>query len=891
MPRQNALVHKFNRGIISALAFARIDLERLAMAAETMNNYVARVFGSMMLRPGTKYLGSTRSDAKCNMLEFVFSTDDTALNEITDSNMRVWVSDSLVTRSSVTTAVTNGSFDTDVTSWTDNDESGGVSVWVTGGYLGLTGNGTNNAIRYQLVTVPGGSLSIEHALSIIIQRGPVVLRVGSTLGGDEYINETTLGTGAHSLTLTPTGNFYVQFQSRLKRQVLVNSCSVESSGVMVVTAPWLEADLGKIRFDQSGDILYVACEGYQQRQIERRSTRSWSVVKYEPEDGPFKVINVTSTTITPAALSGNTTLTASKPLFKSAHVGALFRLASSGQRVTASVTGADQYTNAILVEGTGSQRAFSVILSGTWVATVTLQRSLSSDTGPWEDITTYTTNGTVTYNDALDNQIAWYRIGVKAGNYTSGTVVLELDYNIGSIEGIARITAFTSSTVVDAEVIEDFGDTTATSDWYEGEWSDFRGWPSSVSFGEGRLWWAGKNGVWGSVSDGFTSFDDNTTGDSGPIQRTIGSGPVDTINWILSLQRLILGAEGSEFVCKSSSFDEPLTPTNFNVKPASTQGSAAVEAVIVDKLGVYVQRGGTRVMQVAYDPNDTEYGSTDLTVLCPEVTLAIVKRMAIQRQPDTRIHCVLDDGNVALAIFDRAENVLCWQTITTDGVVEDVSILPGAEGSAEDAVYYVVKRTINSVTKRYLERWALESECVGGSLNKQADSFLLVSQASSTTISDLSHLEAKSVVVWANGKNLGTYTVASAAITVSEAVTTAIVGLTYTAQWKSTKLAYAAGLGTALLQKKNISHLGLILKNTHYQGVQYGTDFTTMYNLPVVENGTDVTADTVHATYDEEAFTFPGKWDTDNRLCLQSVAPKPATILAAVLSVEGHDKY
>jgi hypothetical protein len=244
-------------------------------------------------------------------MEFVFSTDDAALVEVTDSYLRFIVSDAAVTRGSVSTAVTNGSFDTDVSSWTDGDESGATSAWVTGGYLGLTGNGTQYAIRTQQITVAGADQNDEHALRIVIQRGPVVLRVGSTSGGDDYITETTLGTGTHSLALTPTGNFYIQFKSNYLRQTLVDSCNVEGSGVMTLPAPWLEADLDDIRFDQSGDILYVACEGYQQRKIERRSTRSWSIVKYEPNDGPWRVLNVSPTTITTSALNGNVTLTAS----------------------------------------------------------------------------------------------------------------------------------------------------------------------------------------------------------------------------------------------------------------------------------------------------------------------------------------------------------------------------------------------------------------------------------------------------------------------------------------------------------------------------------------------------------------------------------------------------
>ena len=208
MGKALASLFAFNRGLLSPLAFARTDLDRTALSAETMTNWIPRNLGSMMLRPGSSYIGATASNNLAKFIPFVFSQTDTALIEITDVLMRVWVNDALTTRTSVTSAVTNGGFDSDVTSWTDKDEGGtSTSVWVTGGYLGLTGDGTNAAVREQeITTVETGT---EHALDITIQRGPVVLRVGSTTLDDDYINETVLGTGSHSLTFTPTGNFFI----------------------------------------------------------------------------------------------------------------------------------------------------------------------------------------------------------------------------------------------------------------------------------------------------------------------------------------------------------------------------------------------------------------------------------------------------------------------------------------------------------------------------------------------------------------------------------------------------------------------------------------------------------------------------------------------------------
>jgi hypothetical protein len=123
----------------------------------------------------------------------------------------------------------------------------------------------------------------------------------------------------------------------------------------------------------------------------------------------------------------------------------------------------------------------------------------------------------------------------------------------------------------------------------------------------------------------------------------------------------------------------------------------------------------------------------------------------------------------------------------------------------------------------------------------------------------------------------------------SQAVTTAIVGLSYTAQYKSSKLAYASQKGTALLQKKRIQKIGLLCLNTHYQAIQAGDDFTNMSYMPIVENGAAVAANTVNATYDEAMFPVNTTFDTDSRLCIQVVAPKPATISAAVIGMETRD--
>lgn len=896
MGKENAPLLAFNRGILSKLGLARVDLKRAALAAEVMTNWMPRVLGSMMLRPGLEYLGGSKSNGKAIGIPFVFSSTDTASLEMTDSTMRVRVDEALITRPAVTTAIANGTFTT-LASWTESNE-GGADCTATGNKLNLiSNNGYNAAIIEQQVTCAGANIGKVHALRIVVERGPVLFRCGSTSGGDDYITETTLRTGTHSLAFTPAGDFYVRLFARYIAPRLVTSVAVEAAGTLELPTPWDEDALSLIRWDQSADVIFIACDGFQQRRIERRDNDSWSIVAYEPADGPFQKDNISKIRMTAAAQSGATTLAASAPYFRSGHVGALFRITSATQRVTFALDGVDQYTPSIRIVGVGTtSRSLNYVRAGTWVGTLTLQRSLDEQK-TWTVADTATTNGTSTVNDGLDNQIAYYRIGFVGSAFTSGTSNITLSNGSGNITGIVRVTAYTSPILVNIDVLSFLGGVDATDDWAEGSWSDYQGWPTALALYEGRLWSAGRSRIWGSVGDAYESFDDTIIGDNAPINRSIGSGPVDNVNWLLPLLRLILGTAGAEISARSSSFDEPLTTTNFNLKAPSTQGSALVPAVKVDDMGFFVEKSGTDLYQIAPAQTAFDYATTWASLYVPDLMNVGIVRVFVQRRPDTRIHCILSDGTVAIMVFDSIENVTCWLIVETDGEVEDGFVLPD---TVEDRVYYWIKRNINGSDVRYLEAYAQEDDCHGDTVNRQADSFTTFAQAAANTIPVGAHLEGEHVIVWADGRDLSpdtdgvqkTYLVTGGVVTLDPGVTAVagVAGLGYTAQYKSAKLAYGAQMGTALAQKKKVNTLALILANTMLSGITYGQDFDHLDHLSRDVDGEIVDDQTVYEDFDHEAFTLDGVWTTDARLCLEARAPRPVTVLAAIVDVETHEK-
>jgi hypothetical protein len=81
---------------------------------------------------------------------------------------------------------------------------------------------------------------------------------------------------------------------------------------------------------------------------------------------------------------------------------------------TKTISAQNTFTDAVLTEG-----YFNLSISGTFVATVTVQRSWDAST--WYDIDAFTAP---TQEVGFDPEFTYYRAGVKTGAYTSGDVVI-----------------------------------------------------------------------------------------------------------------------------------------------------------------------------------------------------------------------------------------------------------------------------------------------------------------------------------------------------------------------------------------------------------------------------------------------------------------------------------
>jgi hypothetical protein len=760
-------------------------------------------------------------------------------------------------------------------------------------------------------------------------RGPVYLRVGSTSGGQEYVMATQLRTGAHSLAFTPSGDFYIEFSSTDPALKLVSNCQVEAAGVVTLPTKWTTAAVPLLRRVQSLDVMFCACDGVKEQRIERRnggttaapvSGRSWSVVDEDRDDGPFQLGPNAPIRLTPSVLEGNGTLTASAPFFQAGHVGALFRLFHAGQNIDTYIAAENQFTDAMTVTGITEtnfeERKYTYTIDGTWAGTLRNQRSFEGEFGAYHDMRRaqtvatidITANASYTNDDNDDNVDEWIKIGIPPGLYTSGEAHIVANYPNGGGFGICRVVGFTDSTHVDIEVIKPFKGTTAVDDWRQSRYDGVSGYPSAVAFDDGRLVWMGDDLFDASISDAYESFDEDFVGDAGPLSRSIALGGRNDVKWGLSLSSLMIGCTRRIANARASSLDEILTPDNFGLKSSGKVGAAAIDPVeLADDRGLFVQASGKDLYEVTWSPEKARYVTAPFTKLTTKLFATGILGLDVQTLPDQRVWVANQNADAVCIVFEPTEQIdgahIPISTSAPNDFFGPFCVVPAP---SQDRVYSVVTRRIGGVDTYVLERFALDSEALVGTVCKVMDSHVTGTGAHSATITGLDHLEGRIVVAWVDGApvtdptitdtaldNAMTFVVTGGQITLPVApVLGWCVGLPYDGQYKSSRLGYGVQGYTSMDKRKGLANIGILLSDYCRSGVRFGMtrkggDFATPWSLPALNAESDIGAEVVSGPGDdEEPMDAGSEIGLDMRLCIALRSPKPASLTALVLSIE-----
>ena len=105
--------------------------------------------------------------------------------------------------------------------------------------------------------------------------------------------------------------------------LVLNSSNV----IYEISTPYTEADLFRIKFTQSADVLTLVHPAYPPKELRRYAHDNWQLVDVVTKNGPFEDINIDeSVTVYASASTGTITLTASASILGAEQVGKLFYL-------------------------------------------------------------------------------------------------------------------------------------------------------------------------------------------------------------------------------------------------------------------------------------------------------------------------------------------------------------------------------------------------------------------------------------------------------------------------------------------------------------------------------------------------------------------------------------
>jgi hypothetical protein len=416
---------------------------------------------------------------------------------------------------------------------------------------------------------------------------------------------------------------------------------------------------------QSADTLIVVHPDLQPVQIQRTSDSAWTATTITFDSIPKYAFNIdfhtnNGSTLTPSAVSGNITLTASTTHHDS---GA----AQAGSATTITLKSTASATNDIY------NGMYVTITSGPGVGEIRII----------EDYVGSTKVATVTP--------AWTTQPTSASNYqiTTWTTESVNQYVNANPQGRARIVQYVSATVVNAVVEYPFFSTSAIAagNWelehgYENVWSASRGWPRTVSFHEGRLFFGGSKSrpstIWGSKIGLFYEFVPTENLDDDAVEATLDTNDLNVITDIISGRDFQVFTTGGEFFVPQQGSD-PITPLTFTFKNVSRNGiKPGTRVQSVESGTVFIQRQGKSLNEFVFADTQLTYITQRISLLSGHL-LKGPQRMAIRRATSTDEADLLlltntTDGTMAAFSIMRSQQITAPSEFVTDGEFIDVGV-------------------------------------------------------------------------------------------------------------------------------------------------------------------------------------------------------------------------
>lgn len=406
--------------------------------------------------------------------------------------------------------------------------------------------------------------------------------------------------------------------------------------------------------------------------------------------------------------------------------------------------------------------------------------------------------------------------------------------------------------------------------------------PGAVSYHEQRRVFAGTNNkpqhVWATRSG--TESDMNyslPTRDDDAITFRIAAREANSIRHLAPLATLVALTGAAEWRIGTAD-GSPITPASVSVKPQSYNGANNVQPAVVHNAIIFAAARGGHVRELGFSNDAGGYVTGDLSLRAQHLFDGLeVADIAYSKSPTPTVWAVSSSGQLLGLTYVPEEKIGGWHRHETlNGAFESVCVVP--EGD-EDALYFIVRRTVNGATVRYVER--LHTRAFAA----QADAYFVdcgstYTGVATSTVTGLTWLEGETVSILADGAVHADRVVTAGAITLDAPASTVHVGLKITAQLQTMPAAFdAQAFGAGRMKNVNkvymrVSQSGGIFAGPSFEAL---TEHKQRTDEPYGSPPDLVTG--------EIELVIDPSWGSDGHVCIEQTAPLPLTVLAMSLEI------
>ena len=644
MPNTRTFLKSFSSGEISPEMLGRIDDSKYQQGAATMRNFIAKPQGPAENRPGLSFVKEVKDSTKqTRIIPFRFNVSQTMAIEMGENYFRFH-----------TVGATLQYLDGAAWSSSTNYSIGDIAKYSGTNYYAKTAHSNSQPLGPR---IPSNTNQYRLYNSTTSNNIITVAATSHGLSTDDFVkivvNTGTANNVDHCKITVVDANTFTYITStnegsNSNKQLAYfaysnNWYALPADMTYEIPSPYLETEVFDIKVVQSSDVMTFVHPNHAPAELRRYSTYL-----------QLLTIDFTATITAPTGLSISAYMPSSASNNSDTnedHTYVVTAVASDGVRESGASASAS-VSNNIYVTGA---------------------------------------KNTITWNKV--DGASRYRVYKEQGGLYG--FVGERDHDSSSNPS--------TYSIVDNNIAQDFA---ITPPRYETVFSGSNNFPSAVSYFEQRRVFAGTNeepqtifmtrsGTESDMSFKLPIRDDDR------IKFRVAAREANRIKHIVPLTQLLFMTEAAEWRVTSVNSDA-ITPTSIAVKPQSYVGANDTQPVVVNNSMVYIASRGGHARELGYNWQSNGFITGDLSIRAPHLfdNLDVVD-MTLAKAPLPIVWMISTNGKLLGLTYVPDQQVGAWHQHDTDGSFESVAAV--AEGNV-DAVYCVVKRTINGATKRYIER-------------------------------------------------------------------------------------------------------------------------------------------------------------------------------------------